>query len=106
MILSLALLRRPMQPNPRFTRMTWDTRLIAERGRDPKFSPDGQHVAYWAGTWLGGVRVGSRSSVSVVPSMGGRSTRIAESFFNARNPVWSPDGKGLLFWGRKAANED
>jgi dipeptidyl aminopeptidase/acylaminoacyl peptidase len=29
-----------------------DARLIAPRGRTPKFSPDGRSIAFWVGGWL------------------------------------------------------
>ena len=77
-----------------------DARLIADGGRDPTFSSDGGSVAYWAGSWLGGPRT-LGTAVFVVPTTGGPPTRIAPNFAVARNPVWSPDGKGLLFFGSR-----
>jgi hypothetical protein len=82
-----------------------DARLIAQEGRAPRFSPDGTRIAYWAGRRLGGTRTpGAR--VFVVPSNGGQPKDLAPGFANARSPVWSPDGRSLLFFGAKAPGAD
>ena len=73
-------------------------RRIADAGWRPRFSPDGQWIAYW----LGDVGVFSRNSVYVVPMGGGQPRRIAAGFFSASAPVWSPDGKYLLFLGAES----
>ncbi|MGQ0733155.1 MAG: protein kinase domain-containing protein [Acidobacteriota bacterium] len=83
-----------------------NARLVAERGRRPRFSPDGNRIAYWTGPWLSGQ--GSRApgfAVFTVPANGGQPARIAEDFTTARDPVWSPDGTSLLFFGRKTADD-
>jgi len=77
-----------------------DPRLVAPHGRRPQFSPDGKAIAYWTGPWLGGTRVAG-SAVFLVPANGGTQTRLAPGFVSARSPVWSPDGRSLLFFGRK-----
>jgi serine/threonine protein kinase/Tol biopolymer transport system component len=74
------------------------TRRIADAGWRPRFSPDGQWIAYW----LGDVGVFSRNSVYVIPTGGGQPRRIAAGFFSASAPVWSPDGKYLLFLGAQS----
>ena len=81
-----------------------NARLVAERGRAPRFSPDGMRIAYWTGSWLGDART-SRAALFVVPSIGGPSTRIADGFVSARNPIWSPDGRSILFIGRKSIDD-
>src|SRR5262245_1034786 len=83
-----------------------DARLIAEAGRRPRFSPDGRSIAYWTGPWLSGA--GPRapgSSVFIVPATGGKPIRVAEGFSSARDPVWSLDGKSVVFVGRKLSDE-
>jgi eukaryotic-like serine/threonine-protein kinase len=70
-------------------------RRIAAEGRRPRFSPDGNWLAYW----VGDKSVFSRNRIYVVPAEGGEPRRLAENFYSAFCPVWSPDGKRLLFAG-------
>jgi Tol biopolymer transport system component len=70
-------------------------RLIGE-GRRPRFSPDGKWIAYWVGEAEGACRI------YVIPAEGGEPRQIAPDFAGAY-PVWSPDGRSLLFLGRKGA---
>ncbi len=37
-----------------------------------------------------------------MPANGGNPRRVAGEFVSARNPIWSPDGRGLLFFGRRS----
>jgi Tol biopolymer transport system component len=83
-----------------------NARLIAEGGRRPRFSPDGTRIAFWTGPWLSGAGArGSGYSVFIVPANGGQPTRVANGFWTARDPIWAPDGKSLLFFGRKAEDD-
>jgi serine/threonine protein kinase/Tol biopolymer transport system component len=83
-----------------------NARLIAEGGRRPRFSPDGTRIAFWTGPWLSGAAArGPGNSVFIVPANGGQSTRVADGFLTARDPVWAPDGQSLLFFGRKTADD-
>jgi serine/threonine protein kinase/Tol biopolymer transport system component len=75
-------------------------RRIADAGWRPRFSPDGHWIAYW----VGDVGVFSRNSVHVIPAAGGQPRRVAAGFFSASAPVWSPDGKYLLFLGAENDN--
>jgi len=70
-----------------------EERLVAKLGRDPRFSPDGQWIAYWIGE--GGPET---FAVYIVPAAGGspKELRIGSNRHSAGNPVWSPDGKHLL----------
>src|SRR5438876_807266 len=77
-----------------------DSRLIAQEGRSPRFSPDGSRIAYWVGRMLGGSRVlGGR--IFVVPANGGEPVELARGFATAKYPIWSPDGRSILFFGAK-----
>jgi serine/threonine protein kinase len=73
-------------------------RKIANNGHHPRFSPDGQWIAYWIGT-PDERRFTGPTEIHVVPSTGGPARRLVPDFPGARNPVWSPDGKRLMFWG-------
>jgi len=68
-------------------------RLLAKGGQNPRFSPDGQRVAYWVGKSL------AESSVYVVPVSGGSPQKLETNATFARDPVWSPDGEHILFVG-------
>ncbi len=72
-------------------------RLLVREGRRPRFSPDGTQILYWTGRDFG--------KIYVVPSTGGAPRPVRPDFYSARNPVWSPDGKYILFHGSKERNE-
>jgi len=80
-----------------------DVRLLARDGLNPKFSPDGSQVAYWVGAPGVAVAVPGSGSVWVAPVSGGMPQRVGANFTVARNPIWSPDGKRLLFIGYTSA---
>ena len=68
-------------------------RVVAHAGRDPRFSPDGKQLAYWVR------ETGQPDEVRVVASSGGESRRICPECAAARFPLWSPDGRHLVFLG-------
>ena len=70
-------------------------RLVAARGRRPRFSPDGKLVAYWTGSVVGFSPRPGEYRTFVVPVSGG-APREMTGFTGARFPVWSPDGRSLL----------
>jgi eukaryotic-like serine/threonine-protein kinase len=71
-----------------------EERLLAERGFSPRFSPDGTWIAY-------GMAEPTRGQIYVAPAGGGPATPIAPEFYQTQAPVWSPDGRYLLFWGQR-----
>jgi eukaryotic-like serine/threonine-protein kinase len=80
-----------------------ESRLIAKGGHDPQFSPDGSRIAYWTGA---GVSVSITSQIYTIPSTGGV-PRDGQSEVNyARHPIWTADGKHLLFWGLSEQGAD
>jgi len=72
-----------------------EPRLIAKGGREPRFSPDGARMAFVTGG--GGLSGGSRGGLFVIPSMGGTPQPRVSDAVGAARPVWSPDGKFILF---------
>jgi Tol biopolymer transport system component len=70
-------------------------RRMADQGRSPRFSPDGQSIAYWVGE----EHQFASNAVYIVPSTGGESRRLASTFFSAYAPLWSRDGRHVLFLG-------
>ncbi|MGH9371589.1 MAG: protein kinase domain-containing protein, partial [Vicinamibacterales bacterium] len=71
-----------------------EERLLASRGFSPRFSPDGKWIAYLVAEKGGG-------RIYVAPAAGGPATPVAAGFYRAQAPVWSPDGRSLLFWGQR-----
>ena len=71
-----------------------EERLLAARGFSPRFSPDGNWIAYGVAELAGG-------RLYVAPAAGGPATLVAAGFYRARAPVWSPDGRHLLFWAQR-----
>lgn len=72
-----------------------DEHLIVPGGRNPRFSPDGQAIAYWVGDSDEALPSGE----IYVRSFGGQTTRLAADFIDARLPVFSSDGRFILFSG-------
>jgi len=76
--------------------------LLARLGRNPRFSPDGQWVAYS----VGGEAVSNPGStgVFIINAGGGVPRAIHPEMATAANPIWSPGGDRLLVLGRRDAN--
>lgn len=72
-----------------------EPRLIAKGGREPRFSPDGARMAFVTGG--GGLSGGGRGGLFVIPSLGGTPQPRVSETVGATRPVWSPDGKFILF---------
>src|SRR5205085_6173139 len=70
-----------------------EEQLVAEHGAAPHFSPDGKWIAYSVGGLFG------RARIYIVSSTGGKSTELKLQIPWAAYPIWSPDGKHLLFMG-------
>jgi Tol biopolymer transport system component len=71
-----------------------EERLVAKGGYSPRFSPDGAWLAY-------GVAQSPGSRIDVAPASGGPSRTVTADFYLAQAPVWSADGRYLLFWGQR-----
>ena len=81
-----------------------DARLMASRGRGPRFSPDGRSIAFSTGGSLAARAVGARRQTYVIPAAGGDPVQMASELASAGDPVWSPDGKELMVFGRLATS--
>jgi Tol biopolymer transport system component len=75
-----------------------DARLLAPQGHRPRFSPDGQWVAYWTGKRGAGVPE-ITGQIYIVGAAGGEPRQLQSHFSSARFPIWSPDGRHVLFLG-------
>ena len=71
-----------------------EERLLVARGFSPRFSPDGKWIAY-------GVAEQTGSRIYVAPAAGGPAVPMTDGFYRAQSPVWSPDGRHLLFWAQR-----
>ena len=77
--------------------------LLAQGGRNPRFSPDGKSIAYWVGRE--GVRMPAGTAhVFIIPAGGGQPRALGGDFAAAMHPIWSPNGEKVLVVGRKAAD--
>jgi Tol biopolymer transport system component len=83
-----------------------DARLIAADGLRPRFSPDGRSIAFWTGVWLAPRGIGQVRRTYVVPTGGGEPVQVAGMLASAGDPVWSPDGRALIVYGRQATSGD
>jgi eukaryotic-like serine/threonine-protein kinase len=80
-----------------------DARLVAPDGMAPRFSPDGRSIAYWTGSWLAPHSVGLTQRVFVVASAGGEPRQLDTGLDSAGDPLWLPDGRALLVFGRRSS---
>ena len=81
-----------------------EPRLIARQGHRPRFSPDGNWLAYWAGP-IGNALMAGSTNTYIVPSIGGEPIQVDLAFSATRHPIWSPDGKHLLLLGRLPSDD-
>lgn len=77
-------------------------RLLAPDGRNPRFSPDGGSVVYWVGDRDETIASGQLFLLSLA---NGSSVRLAADFKDARWPVWSSDGRYVLFTGCRTGDQ-
>ena len=75
-------------------------RLVAAGGQAPRYSPDGSLIAYHTG----GAQVvgGFGAELFVVAASGGQPRRVETGFTESWNPLWTGDGKHLVFVGGDA----
>ncbi len=75
--------------------------LLARGGYRPRFSPDGSRIAFWIGE-----RSFRTSKIFIVPTSGGKPVQLAPEFPYAAWPLWSPDGRYIVFVGNKNRTKD
>jgi serine/threonine protein kinase/Tol biopolymer transport system component len=75
-------------------------RLLVRGGQSPRFSPDGNFLAYTVNTAL----TLSESGIYLLPVSGGAPRQLASDVPWAWGPLFSPDGKYVLFSGGPSSN--
>ena len=78
-----------------------EERRIADGGRRPQYSPDGTKVVYWTGPVDPFPLRDGIGKIFVLDLVTSATRRIRADFTAAVHPVWSPDGKKILFVGAK-----
>jgi serine/threonine protein kinase len=80
-------------------------KLVAE-GQGAQFSPQGKEIAYWSGG-IGGValNIPGEARIYVVDSTGGIPKQLRSDFAVATFPIWTADGRHLLFLGNPDASK-
>ena len=76
-------------------------RKIAENGYAPHFSPDGKSLVWWTGG-----RFERDGKIFVMDLTTGASREMKTTFASSSWPIWSEDGKSLLFRGQPTINAD
>ena len=79
-----------------------EPRLIARAGQNPRFSPDGNWIAYWVGQKIhipGSQPIAGK--LYLISPQGGLPKQLQPEFVSAANPVWSPDGNYVVFYGNQ-----
>jgi eukaryotic-like serine/threonine-protein kinase len=79
-----------------------EERRIADGGRRPHFSPDGTKVVYWTGPGHPFPLRDGTGKIFVLDLVTSVTRQIRPEFTAAVHPVWSPDGKKILFLGAEA----
>jgi serine/threonine-protein kinase len=90
-----------------------EQRLVADMvdGHSPSWSPDGSKIVFVLGnpTFVFGTFVLGNiapSSIWVVSASGGDPVQVTEGTFLHMSPVWTPDGKSIVFVSSRAGRRD
>jgi len=73
-----------------------EPRLLAQKANQPRYSPDGQRLAFTLPDVAYG-QTALAAAVFLMPAEGGERTEFRTGFLSSSNPVWSPDGEHLLY---------
>src|SRR5438132_10560012 len=70
-----------------------EARRLVPLGRRPRFSPNGNWIAYWIGSGSAGFLPPGSAKIYIVPSAGGASRELRPEFGAAGSPIWTPDSR-------------
>jgi Tol biopolymer transport system component len=76
-----------------------EAQLIAARGHNPHFSPDGKLLLYWEGA-EGGTLMPNSGRSYVISAGGGTAQHVRPEFTATFYPIWANEGTKVLFLGR------
>jgi eukaryotic-like serine/threonine-protein kinase len=81
-------------------------RKLVTEGHGAQFSPDGRWIAYWAGGASSvGLNIPGQARMFVVDSIGGVPKQVRPDFAGSAFPMWTADGRHLLFLGNPDASQ-
>jgi len=82
-----------------------EERKIVDGGRQPRFSPDGFQIAYWVGPADANPLREGLAHAYILDLRNSQTRRLRGDFPASMQPVWSPDGKRIVFVGLKDAKD-
>lgn len=95
LMLSGAALAAPKDPPPPGTGETVTFDVHEGTSMAVSISPDERRLA-----------IDLQGALWIVPAKGGRAQRITDLFYDARQPMWAPDGASLVFFAYRDGNYD
>jgi eukaryotic-like serine/threonine-protein kinase len=81
-----------------------EERKVVDDGRQPQFSPDGTKIAYWTGPAKPYPLRKGNGQIFILDLDKSTTRPLRPDFAAATHPVWSPDGRHILFVGLKDGN--
>ncbi len=74
-----------------------EPKLLVAGGRRPRFSPDGEWIAYETGSWQGSPDAERKDGAAIyrIAATGGQPQRVAADLGIVSSPIWSADSREL-----------